>query len=169
MNLKEQLLAGAMRASGCAEGIAQLDGVDTKEAMLQCFLDRIDFCLAQNFPTKEYLKRHFRKEIHAKGIYIDEEVRLQQGTIVLLGDCRGEFTAEDYQVARLYVKHTGRLTIRAAGHAFVMVDALDDTRVEIVAEEEARVVVNLYARAEAEANTPKGIRIIHKNRETYEL
>lgn len=169
MKLKEQLIKGAVRAYGCAEGLAQLDGALDKGEIMQCFIDRIDFCLARNFPDKEYLKRHFRAELPEKGIYVDEEVALHNAFAVLLGECRGRMVADGYAVCRLYVKHTSRLEIEAGGNAFVMADVLDDAQVHISCRDKARVVVNLYARAQAVAGEEGQVKIIHKHKETYDL
>ena len=124
--LKEELLAGAGLVQGCADGMAQLAAAGDKEEMLQCYWDRIDFCLAKNFPTKEYLKEHFDGMLHERGIYIDERVEIAGGNAVLLGACEAECGVEKYAVSRLYVKHDSRVVIWARDHAFVMVDALDD-------------------------------------------
>lgn len=169
MELKEQLINRAVRAHGCVEGVAQLDGAATKEEMVQCFIDRIDFCLANNFPDKEYLKKNFKRELRDKGIYIDEPVNLHNGSAVLLGGCIGKLMADEYAVCRLYVKHTSALTIEATDNAFVMVDALDETRVEVKSAGKGRVVVNLYAQAHADATGDGLTKIIQKNKDTYDL
>lgn len=169
MELKEQLIKGAVRAQGCAEGLAQLDGAMSKKDMVQCFMDHIDFCLARNFPDKEYLKVHFRRELSEKGIYIDEQVELHNTAAVLLGDCRGELAADGYSVCRVYAKHTSELIVGAEDHAFVMVDALDDAVVRVDCRDKARVVVNVYARAKVIADGDGSIKIIHKKKETYDL
>jgi len=75
--LKEELLAGAGLVQGCADGMAQLAAAGDKEEMLQCYWDRIDFCLAKNFPTKEYLKEHFDGMLHERGIYMTNGWRLR--------------------------------------------------------------------------------------------
>ena len=94
--LKEELLAGAGLVQGCADGMAQLAAAGDKEEMLQCYWDRIDFCLAKNFPTKEYLKEHFDGMLHERGIYIDERVEIAGGNAVLLGACEAECGVEKY-------------------------------------------------------------------------
>ena len=99
--LKEELLAGAGLVQGCADGMAQLAAAGDKEEMLQCYWDRIDFCLAKNFPTKEYLKEHFDGMLHERGIYIDERVEIAGGNAVLLGACEAECGVEKYAVSRL--------------------------------------------------------------------
>ena len=54
--LKEELLAGAGLVQGCADGMAQLAAAGDKEEMLQCYWDRIDFCLAKDLATQEYME-----------------------------------------------------------------------------------------------------------------
>ena len=167
MELKEQLIRGAIGACGCAEGVAQLDGAAGKSEMVQCYLDHIDFCLARNFPDKEFLKRHFRKELKEKGIYADETVELYNTHAVLLGNSEGVLRAGGYGVCRLYIKHSSQLRIEASGNAFVMADVLDEAGVEVICLEKAKVVVNLYARASARGQGE--VKIIHKNKDTYDL
>ena len=107
--------------------------------------------------------------LHERGIYIDERVEIAGGNAVLLGACEAECGVEKYAVSRLYVKHDSRVVIWARDHAFVMVDALDNAAVEVHCEGESKVVVNLYARATAVADGDGYAKVVHKNKETYDL
>jgi hypothetical protein len=169
MDIKEELLEGALAAQGCEDGMAQLGEAMDKEEMLQCFIDRVDFCLAKDFPTKEFLKEHFGEVLHKKRIYADERVEIRGGNAILLGSCEAVCDLEGYAVSRLYVKHDTRMEIRARDNAFVMVDVLDDAEVEVHCKDEAKVVVNLYARAKATREGNGYIKIVHKHKETYDL
>ena len=104
-----------------------------------------------------------------RGIYIDERVEIAGENAVLLGACEAECGVEKYAVSRLYVKHDSRVVIWARDHAFVMVDALDNAAVEVHCEGESKVVVNLYARATAVADGDGYAKVVHKNKETYDL
>lgn len=165
----------AEKLAGCNEGVKQIEAAENPADMADCFLSKIDFCLAKNFPDKELLKEHYRTALEEKGVYIDREVRLQNEKAVekvngvFLGDCDAEVAAGRFAVSRLYVKHTGRLKVTACDHAFVMIDALDDARVEVSAGTDTRVCVNLYARATVSVTGTGRVRVIHKNKETYEL
>ncbi len=169
VDVKEVLLEGARAVQGCADGMAQLGEAMGKEEMLQCFIDRVDFCLAKDFPTKEFLKEHFGEVLHKKRIYADEQVEIWGGNAILLGDCKATCELEGYAVSRLYAKHDTRLEIWVRDNAFVMVDALDDAAVSVHCKDEAKVVVNLYARATATSDGDGHTRIVHKNKETYDL
>ena len=169
VDVKEELLNGALAAQGCADGVAQLGVAMGKEEMLQCFIDRVDFCLAKDFPSKEYLKEHFGEMLHKKGIYADERVEIKGGNAILLGNCDVLCDAGEYAVSRLYAKHGTRLEVWARDNAFVMVDALDNAVVEVHCKDEAKVLVNLYARAEATSEGSGYTKIVHKHKETYDL
>ena len=52
---------------------------------------------------------------------------------------------------------------------FIVPDALDDAVVEVHCEGESKVVVNLYARATAVADGDGYAKVVHKNKETYDL
>ena len=169
VDVKEELLNGALAVQGCADGLAQLGQATGKEEILQCFVDRVDFCLAKDFPTKEYLKEHFGDVLHRKGIYADERVEITRGNAILLGNCDATCDLEGYAVSRLYAKHDTHLEIWACDNAFVMVDALDDAAVNVHCKDEAKVVVYLYARAKAVAEGNGYTKIVHKHKETYDL
>lgn len=170
MDLKEQLVGNALFWGGCADGVNQLSEAGNKKEMLRVYWDRIDFCLAKDFPSKDFLKDNFGEVLEEMSIYIDRSLILPpQGNVVLLGKGYAVLHAEKYAVSRLYVKHDMSLTIQASDHAFVMVDVLDDAKVEVVCEGDARVVVNLYARATAGSSGDGLVKIISKNKETYDL
>lgn len=169
MELKSYLARNAARLGGCADGMAQLRRSRGKSGMVQCFWDRIDFCLANDFPDKECIKRDFPRAAREAGIYVDRCLSLRnERRTAFLGTCSVDFTADGYAVSRIYLKHDGVLRIRASEHAFVMIDALDDASVEAECSGDAQVIVNLYGRAAAEG-TGEGLKVVHKNRATYEL
>lgn len=163
------MVKGAMEARVCADGLAQLEGAVDKEEMVQCFIDRIDFCLAKDFPTKEFLKEHFGEVLRKKHVYVDEQVEMEGGNAVLLGRCVATCSAGGYGVSRVYAKHDTRLAVWARDNAFVMVDALDEAVVEVHCKDEAKVLVNLYARASATTEGKGYMKVVHKNKETYDL
>lgn len=170
MDLKEQLVGNAVFAGGCTDGVSQLGEAVNKKETLRVFWDRIDFCLAKDFPAKDFLKDNFGEVLEKMSVYIDRDVVLPpDGNAVLPGKGCAVLHAGKYTVSRLYVKHDMALTVRASDHAFVMVDALDDTKVEVFCEGEARVVVNLYARATAGFSGDGLVKIISKNKEIYDL
>ena len=162
---KDYLIHESTALKGCSDGQMQLKNAITANELVKTFYDRIDFCLANNFPSNEFLVAN-SELIKECGIVVDQKQLLSNpDKLVLLGSCDVEVIFTEYIVSRIYVKHSSLITIKASGNAFVMVDALDQSRVIAECTENARVVVNLYSNATSIGAT----KTIHKNRETYEL
>ena len=163
---KKELIKQAERLKGCNPGLQQLKECKSVDELINCFYDRIDFCLAHNFPSREYVKKHYQAEAEKAGIYIDRKWRFSNpNTLVLLGKSDVEIEFDEYTVSRLYVKHDTQLTIIATGNAFVVVDALDDSNVRVFLSDNARVIGNVYGNADCIGAT----RINKKHRDTYDL
>lgn len=166
-NLANKLISGACGLGLCDKGQSDLMSAKGKSDMVTAFWHGIDFCLARNYPNLTTLKHFFLPELRDQHIYIDESVSLvNEKRAVFLGDCTAEFITGEYKVSRLYVKHGSRLKVIASGHAYVMIDALDNARIDVEVSDEARVIINVYAKATV---TGERVKVIRKNKETYEL
>lgn len=161
------LLTEAEIMKGCGQGLDQLRNCKTIDDMIQCYFDNIDFCLANNFPSNEFLMQ-YRDELRQKDVFIDDAMICateERGTWVFLGNCTCTISVDGFSVHRLYVKHNSKINIKAFGRAFVMVDALNNSDVVVDINDEAKVIVNLYSKATCTGAT----KIIQKNKETYDL
>lgn len=166
-DLVNKLISDGFGQGMCSDGQHNLIEAKDKSDMVSAFWRGIDFCLARNYPGLSTLKDFFLQELQAQHIYIDESVSLiNVRRSAFLGDCTAEFIANEYTVSRLYVKHNSLLTVKASDHAYVMVDALDNTLVNVEVIGSAKVIVNLYSKARVSG---EGMKVVHKNRETYEL
>lgn len=162
------LITEAEALKGCDSGMSQLRSAKNVDDLIQCFYDRIDYCLANNFPRKNFLLQ-YQNELRNAGVFIDEKANLEsRPRLVFLGKSECVLSLDKYTVSRVYVKHQSKLHVRASGNSIIMIDALDDTEITVHINQNARVIVNLYANAECHviAGNP---RIIHKSRFTYEL
>ena len=170
MKVQDELVSGALSFNGCAEGMDQIKNARSKVEMVQCFLDRIDFCLAKDFPNRAFLRRNFENELRDRNIYIDEVISLVNvRKSVLLGNCNATLVSNKYEVGKVFAKHKTKLIVKACDHARVMVDALDDSIISVECSGNAKVVVNLYARASVSSVIGNNIKIVRKNLLTYEL
>lgn len=162
------LIGKAKELNGCSDGISQLKACTTVDDLIRCYFDRIDYCLANDFPSNKYLSK-YEKELKEAGVYIDSKVNLKNDKkIVLLGNSECSLILNDWTVCRVYVKHTSKIQVKASGNSIVIIDALDNSFVEIEQTENARVYVNLYANAKCEIKNGDAI-VTNKDRFTYEL
>lgn len=149
----------------CGEGLNQLITAKTDAELIDTYIDRIDFCLTNDFPGADFMKG-IQPQLAEKGIFIDRKrVVLNPEKLVLLGRCDFEATFDGYSVSRIYANHSTSLFITAKDNSVVVVDALNDSKVFVKTHGNARVHVNLYSKAECTGAT----KIVAKNKETYEL
>ncbi|WP_042373649.1 hypothetical protein [Bacteroides neonati] len=153
----------------CGNGQSGLMNALSIDDLVTEYWRGIDFCLAKDYPRLQVMKK-FKKELRTQHIYIGEEVKLENETkAAFLFNCKVDFTANEYAVSRIYAKHNSLISIRASGHAFVMVDALDSSILDIECIEEAKVIINMYARSSVRSSVGQNIKTVYKNLETYDL
>jgi hypothetical protein len=129
--------------SFCEKGLSGLKEAHTIPKAIEYFFANIDYCFNNNFPTKEYFAK--LENIQRYGVYVDELVNSKnQKNIVTFGNCAGEIEYSDYWAACLYVRHNSKLTIKASGHAFVMIDIFDNAEIEVLTKDSATIKIHRY-------------------------
>jgi hypothetical protein len=170
MKLAKELANRAAVLGICKEWHDNLTGLSDRHAMAEMYLKGIDFCLANDYPANDFIKRHFGDVIHTHGIFVDEEMAGKDlRKCVLLGRCRGRLEQGGFGTSEVFVKHRSTVEIVARGHAFVMVDAFDNAVVNVQASDHARVCVNLYGDAIANSSSEgtATVKVLHKHHKTY--
>lgn len=114
-----------------------LDGQGDDE-LIDKFKTGIDFCILHDWPSVEYIKGHFGKDVlHGHGVFVDDNLgngvaghpTVGGGSVVLLGRCTGRLRFGGFDVATVYVRH--------------------ECDVEIVVSDFARVDVRVYEHGNA--------------------
>jgi hypothetical protein len=173
MNISKRLARQAKRFNLCPEGkneIMALASLEDKSAMIRIFLKNLDFCLANDYPDTEFIRRYFGDIMHEFGIFADEPFDMaNMKRCVALGASSGRVEASGFQVSEIFVKHESVLNIVAGDRAMIMVDAFDHAGVHVEASGNAKVCVNRYgnARVTGEKTAEAGVRIIEKQKKTY--
>jgi len=169
MDRIKELAVEARRKGICQEWHDQLLRTKTVKELAEMYLKGIDFCLLNDYPSNDFIKRHFRGQTELFGIYLDEHISAQnKRKIVALGNCAGRIEVTGYGVSEIFLKHNSKLTVIVSDHAFVMVDIFDNANLRIIASGDAKVCINRYSGLiEAEQLDKAAIKIIEKHRKTY--
>lgn len=143
---------------------------ESKDDLVEMYMEGIDFCLSNEFPSNDFIGNHFVGIMENHGVYLDSVVNLvDPAQVVVLGDTKGDIRMDGYTVSQIFVKHQSNLKIKAGDNSFVMIDIFDDASMEIEASGDARVCINRYGGAILR-HTEKGsaaIKIIEKHKKTY--
>lgn len=174
MKYNKKLAEEAAKHGICEDWFNDLLTTEDKGKLLKMYLKGIDFCLSNEYPSIPFIKKHFVGVMEEYGVFLDNTINTENSRyIVALGACKGIASYNSYEVGQVFVKHEGKLTIKANCNSFVMVDMFDNSEVEVIASENAKVCVNQYGGSlttTTEDETGLGnsiIKIIRKHSKTY--
>jgi len=167
--LNKEILIGALDKNICKEWAAMLPNADINQ-LLKMYIDGIDFCLSNDFPSKEFLKDKAGDLLPDYGIFVDENVSLRNPEkTVLLGSCGAVVLFCDYVVSQVFIKHASTASIDVTDNAFVVIDLFDDSILNIQAWGNSKVLVNVYgnAKVEHEVSGKAYVKVVNKLKKTY--
>lgn len=113
------------------------------EELFSLYYANLDFCTEYRWPSRKTLKTLFTEEQRRNnGMLVDDTWSLLNPThAIILGKSRAKARYNAFSVARLTVMDASECEITAKGHAVVHVHVYDKAKVNIVAEDGARVSV----------------------------
>ncbi len=147
-NLSETLKQQAVDLGLCKPWTeAWADNSDQQE-LIDKFVKGIDFCLERDWPSTEFIKANFDRELlNANLIFVDEYVDMDMapsGIYILNGECYGRLSFAPWAAATVYLRHNSKVTVVASDFAKVFVRLYDAAEVEVEVGESA--VVKVYDR-----------------------
>lgn len=168
MELIQQLKKDGIEKGLCRMWQMKLKSDLSIKSLVELFINGIDFCIKNDYPTLDFMRQNFRGKCESYGAYVDDEVfEKNRRNIVLNGDCKAMLEYDGYTVANLYVRHGSKGAINVSDHAIVTIDAFDDSDIAVaVSGGDAVVLVNIYGNAKVEC-IGLGIKVFYKNKKTY--
>ncbi|NDV68592.1 hypothetical protein [Dysgonomonas sp. 25] len=99
-------------------------GSPTKEQMADMYIEGLDFCILNNYPSNEFIKEHFGAIAESKGVFTDTKVNLVNPDIAILnGNCSGKIELTGFASRDIHVRHNSKVKviIRDNAKAFIRV------------------------------------------------
>lgn len=163
-----------LRTDGVGKGLCRLyqaklrEGLTVKE-LADLYIEGIDFCISNDYPTLDFLREHYKGRCEEYGVYVDEPTGqlLNPKTVVANGGCKliAEYTG--FTVARVFARHTTEGAVNVTDFAHVTIDLFDNANLVVaVAGSDAQVFVNVYGNAKV-TTMGQGITVTYKNKNTY--
>lgn len=145
MDIAKELAKKAKKNGICKPWYEELKSLQDKKAMIEMYLKGIDFCLANDYPGNDFIRKHFKGEMEQFGVFLDDEISIENPRkCVCLGNTSGRVGIDGFNVCEIFAKHSARLDIYAKDNAFVIIDVFDNSEVRIHASDRAKVCVNRY-------------------------
>lgn len=169
-NINKYILEKAKEAGICEPWAEMVAGTSNIDDLLKMYVKGIDFCIEKNFPSNEDLLSLGGAYLVKHGIYIDAAIDCPVGEfLVLLGRCTGILNIAGYSTTQIFIKHTSCITVHVKNNSFVVIDCFDNAKLDLVADGNSKVLVNVYGSAcitKASEGTAQ-VKVIHKNQPTY--
>lgn len=143
--ISQTLAAGAKKKGICKNGLDQLLKTQYTADFVQLYVDGLEFCLVNDFPSNDFIREHFKGKMEPQGVHLDEVFMTKNDRrVIALGKCNAIVDLNGFSVCELFVKHNSEISLRTYGHAFAMIDVFDDSKLTVRAFESSTVIVNRY-------------------------
>lgn len=168
MDLINQLKEDGIQKGLCRQWRMKLLPGLSVEDLATLYIKGIDFCISEDYPTLDFLRKHYKGKCEAYGVFVDDMVREHNmDDVVLNGDCKAILEYDGFQVARIYARHNSEGAVNVSEYAIVTVDAFDNSNLVVAtAGNNAQVIVNIYGNARVEV-IGSGIKIKKHNKKSY--
>jgi len=175
MNIGKMIALEAKNKNICIDGFDEIKTIDDKETMIKMYFNYIDFCLCNEFPSFDFIRKHFTGIMERFGFHLNDkftekftETKLKK--VVALGECTGNIHLSKFSVSRLFIKHTSSVNINISDNAYTNIDIFDSAKCVITASGNARVYVSKYGDdciVEYSKSDKSQVKIIDKHKKTY--
>ena len=115
----------------CDQWYSEWGDNDSLDDCLDRYIRGFDFVQERDWPSLEFIRKHFDKELlHKHNIYLDEKVAIDHaysGFYVFLGDCTGYISADGFCAATIYLRHNSNIRVTSVGAARVFLHYFDNS------------------------------------------
>lgn len=134
----------ARKAKLCKPWLAEMTKAEDIKPLCEMYFKGDDWAMEKDFPSLETLRK-FKGETDPHGLHTDFKGMLEnQKKTALFGKSEAKLKYTDFFVGTLIVRHGSKAKISASGHAFLVVNILDNAFVEIETTDNAKVRVFQY-------------------------
>lgn len=128
-------------------------GSPTKEQLVDMYINGLDFCILNNYPSNEFIKKHFGKIAEGKGVFTDAKVDLLNPAIAILnGSCTGQITLTGFTSRDIHVRHNSKVKIVIRDNAKAFIRVYDNAHAIVENQTESRSYVYFKAGGTATLN-----------------
>ena len=144
MNIGKEIALDAKKNGLCAEWYRKMLSVTTYKQLAEMYFDGDDWSMEKDFPNLSILRKH-KGAILPYGLVVDSTEKFENNfRIAFFGNSESEISYSDYAVGNVIVRHQSKIKVVASGNSKVFINLLDAAEVEVIATDEAEVIIYNY-------------------------
>lgn len=142
MNISEDLKKQAINLGLCTEWTNEW-GKPTKDELVDKYVRGIDYCIEHNYPSCDYMKKHFDGVMQNHGVFVDDVVDGKNyRDLICNGSTKGKIIYDNFNVCNwMYIRHNSDMEIKVTENAYVTIHIYDNAKLKISNTSTRRVVV----------------------------
>jgi hypothetical protein len=141
----DKLKQDAIKKGLCKEYNDNWQG-ETIADLCNMYKKGIHFCIEKNYPNLDYITKHYRGKTEEYGVYINEifSTYVSQDIYIINGGSIGKIRNNEFNVTKIYLRHTSVLTLNCIDYSITYVDMYDNSEISLNISDKARVIINQY-------------------------
>lgn len=145
MNISEELKKQAISYNLCQPWTDSWGNPNLDE-LLEKYIEGIDFCIQNNYPSNKYIKENFGEIAERHGVFTDKDnIQLSAlPNIVLNGNTNGSIRLNRLDVSSIYVRHGSEVRVQIEESAKAIIRVYDNASVTIDNQTNQRIFVYKY-------------------------
>lgn len=140
----KDIVTEARKKGLCKEWFADFLKDNSIKHLCERFFEGSDWTMENDFPTLSILQK-FKYEAELYGLFADYEGVSGFQKSAFFGKSKAEIVASGCDVKEIYIRHDSELKLTISGNAYVVVNVLDNAKVDIDISGEAQLTVYNYS------------------------
>jgi len=100
---------------------------ETLDTLCEKYVDGIDFCISNDYPSTLYMKKNFDGIMQKHGIFVDDKINIHNlKRCVINGVSIGKAVYDGFSVGKIYLRHHSALNLKVEGMSKVFISMFDD-------------------------------------------
>ncbi len=130
-NISKELKEQAIKLGLCSQWQEKWHK-KTKDELVEMYIRGIDFAIDNDWPTCDYMKRHFNGIMQRHGVFVDDVINRQNlRQCICNGNTRGIIEYNSYSVGSLYIRHNSNVHIKVKDNAMISIELYDNAVVHV--------------------------------------
>lgn len=153
----------------CDEWFIKLQQTKSIDELIKMYISGIDFCFSNDYPSKDYIRQHFKGKMEEYGVFLDDTIAIDnKRKVILLGESIASLTYTDFNVCQLYLRDNSIANVVAKDNCILCIDIFYNSKLNIVCNDNCKLIINNFG---GEINIEKSetvkVKLIDKGKKGY--